>query len=162
LRGVFRPLFGPGAVALDIEDPIGVEMMCSDEGKVSQILRNLVSNAMKFTERGEVRVRAEAGPDMTVVFTVSDTGIGIAPENLGAIFDDFTQIESNVQRRVRGTGLGLPLTRKLARLLGGEVSVTSTLGQGSVFTVKLPLACPPGQEDAEPVSEANQMAARSG
>lgn len=149
LRGVFRPLFGAGPVALNIHEPVDVQLMYSDEGKISQILRNLVSNAMKFTERGEVCVRAVAGPDMTVIFSVADTGIGIAEEDLGAIFEDFTQIENAAQRRVRGTGLGLPLTRKLAQLLGGHVSVKSEVGAGSVFSVTLPLQCPepPGEHD---------------
>jgi len=147
LRGVFRPLFGGGTVSLNVEEPHDVAMMWSDEAKVTQILRNLVSNAMKFTEQGEVRVRAEAGPESTVIFTVADTGIGIAADHLAAIFDDFTQIDSPMQRRAHGTGLGLPLTRKLARLLGGEVSVTSELGAGSTFQVKLPLDCPEPEAD---------------
>jgi signal transduction histidine kinase len=100
----------------------------------------LLSNAVKFTEDGEISVRATVGPDgMTAVFTVADTGIGIAPEHLDTIFGDFAQIDSRIQRRVQGTGLGLPLTRKLARLLGGDVSVTSTPGAGSTFVVQIPI-----------------------
>ena len=90
----------------------------TDEGKVSQILRNLISNALKFTERGEVRVSA-AVTDARVrsSFTVADTGIGIAPEDQPRIFEEFTQLEHRLQRQVRGTGLGLPLSRRLAELL---------------------------------------------
>jgi signal transduction histidine kinase len=129
-------------VSLRVEDPVGFGMMHSDERKLAQVLRNLVSNAIKFTERGEVRVRAEAGPDATAVFTVTDSGIGIAPDNLGLIFEDFSQIDGPVQRRVRGTGLGLPLTRKLARLLGGDVSVSSEPNVGSTFVVTIPIRFP--------------------
>ena len=111
-------------------------------------MRNLVSNALKFTDRGEVRLRAAAGPTDAAVFTVSDTGIGIAAEHLGLIFDDFTQVDSGVQRRLKGTGLGLPLTRKLARLLGGDVAVTSEPGVGSTFTVTLPVRSAPTADDA--------------
>ena len=139
LRGVFRPLVRDGGVALLVEEPQGLDVIHSDERKLSQVLRNLVSNAVKFTERGEVRVRAEAGANGTAAFTVSDTGIGISRENLGLIFEDFSQIDGPVQRRVRGTGLGLPLTRKLARLLGGDVRVTSEPNVGSTFVVTIPI-----------------------
>jgi len=138
LRGMFRPLVADGNVALFVDEPHGFNMMHSDERKLSQVLRNLVSNAIKFTERGVVRVRAEAAADGTARFTVSDTGIGISPDNLGMIFEDFSQIDGPVQRRVRGTGLGLPLTRKLARLLGGDVTVSSEPNVGSTFTVVIP------------------------
>jgi signal transduction histidine kinase len=138
LRGMFRPLARNARVPLHVDDPVGLTVMFSDERKLSQVLRNLVSNAVKFTERGEVRLTAEPGPDGTAVFSVADTGIGIAPEHLDTIFQDFTQIDSGVQRRVRGTGLGLPLTRKLARLLGGDVTVRSEVNVGSTFVVTVP------------------------
>jgi len=160
LRGVFRPLFSAGAVTLEIDDPVDVHMMCSDEGKVTQILRNLVSNALKFTESGLVRVSAEAGLNTTVTFTVADTGIGIPADQIDAIFDDFTQVESAVQRRVHGTGLGLPLTRKLCRILGGDIKVTSHIGVGSTFAVTLPLNCPEQSSDAAE-SPDEQMAKES-
>ena len=142
LRGMFRPLVGDGRVTLRIDEPVDLSLMYSDERKLSQVLRNLVSNAIKFTEAGEVRVRAAAGADGTAVFTVSDTGIGIAAEHLGVIFEDFSQIDGPVQRRVRGTGLGLPLTRKLARLLGGDVTVESEPNVGSTFTMTVPVRLP--------------------
>ncbi len=143
LRGMFRPALVDGRIPLLVDDPTGgLGEMVTDERKLTQILRNLVSNAIKFTEQGQVHVQAEAGPDGTARFTVADTGIGIAPEHQDAIFHDFTQVESDVQRRVTGTGLGLPLTRKLARLLGGDVAVQSTPGVGSRFTVTLPVHCP--------------------
>jgi signal transduction histidine kinase len=139
VRGMFRPLVADGRVQLHVDEPVNLIMMSSDERKLSQILRNLVSNALKFTERGEVRLSAEARRDGLVAFTVADTGIGIEPEHLNTVFEDFTQIDSGVQRRVKGTGLGLPLTRKLARLLGGDVTVESEVGVGSTFIVTLPV-----------------------
>jgi len=139
LRGMFRPLVGDGDVTLRVEEAVGFDTMQTDERKLSQILRNLVSNAIKFTERGEVRVSAEASDHGTATFSVSDTGIGISREHLNVVFEDFSQIDGPVQRRVRGTGLGLPLTRKLARLLGGEVVVQSEVNVGSTFIMTIPV-----------------------
>ncbi|RUT09706.1 sensor histidine kinase [Dulcicalothrix desertica PCC 7102] len=142
LRGMLRPLLVQGAsVALIVEEPDAIPELYTDEGKVAQILRNFVSNALKFTEQGEVRVTA-VQTGYTVAFTVSDTGIGIAPADLERIFEDFVQIESPLQKQVKGTGLGLPLSRKLAELLGGSVSVTSNLGTGSTFTAFIPIVYP--------------------
>jgi CheY-like chemotaxis protein/two-component sensor histidine kinase len=139
LRGMLKPLLVNESVALVFDDPAAMPAMYSDEAKVSQILRNFVSNALKFTERGEVRVSVRRLADAdAVAFTVSDTGIGIAPEDQERIFHEFTQIDSALQRRVQGTGLGLPLCRKLAELLGGEVSVASTPGAGATFTAVIP------------------------
>jgi len=138
LRGMMRPLLPNEGVALVFENVANLPPLVSDEGKISQILRNFVSNAIKFTERGEVRVSAERGPDDTIVFSVRDTGIGIAPEHHELIFQEFMQIESPAQRRVKGTGLGLPLSRRLAELLGGRVAVESALGEGSTFRLILP------------------------
>ena len=98
------------------------------------------SNGLKFTERGEVRVSAlvrRRRPRM-VVFRVADTGIGIAAENQSIVFEEFGQVEHRLQRRARGTGLGLPLSRRLAELLGGTLTLQSESGAGSVFTVTLP------------------------
>jgi len=137
LRGMFRPLATNEEVALLIEDPPVPIPLYSDEQRISQVLRNFVSNALKFTMQGSVRVTAE-GDGERVRFTVADTGIGIAPEDRERVFQEFTQVDGPIQRRVRGTGLGLPLTRKLARVLGGEVLLDSTLGQGSRFTLVIP------------------------
>ena len=139
LRGMLRPLLLNQSVDLVFEDVSDIPRLYTDEGKVSQILRNFISNALKFTERGEIRVAASLGRTDEVLFSVSDTGIGIAPENLHLIFQDFAQVDHPIQRRVRGTGLGLPLSKKLANLLGGDVSVRSTLGAGSSFTLRIPL-----------------------
>ncbi len=139
LRGMLRPLLVGDAVSLVFDEPDGIPTIFSDEAKVSQILRNFVSNALKFTAHGEVRVSAEATAGGAVVFRVSDTGIGIAEDDLERIFHEFTQVDSPVQRRVKGTGLGLPLCRRLAELLGGSVAVESRVGVGSTFIASIPM-----------------------
>lgn len=138
LRGMFRPLITNTSVNLVLEDVSGLPGMQTDEGKVSQIMRNLISNALKFTERGEVRVSARLVEDDCLAFSVCDTGIGIAPEDQELIFAEFAQIDNAIQRQVLGTGLGLPLSRKLAEFLGGTLTVQSQPGQGSTFTATLP------------------------
>ncbi|MGA3399708.1 MAG: ATP-binding protein [Acetobacteraceae bacterium] len=139
LRGMLRPLLVGDAVTLVFDDPIDLPPLDTDEGKVSQILRNFISNAIKFTERGEVRVRATANAEAdTVTFSVRDTGIGIAPGDLDLIFQEFGQVSNPLQTRVKGTGLGLPLAKKLAELLGGRIAVESVPGHGSTFSVTLP------------------------
>lgn len=139
LRGMLRPLFLNQSVDLLFDDTSHLPRIYSDEGKISQILRNFISNALKFTEKGEVRVSAALAGDGQIEFTVSDTGIGIAQENLELIFRDFAQVDNPIQRRVKGTGLGLPLAKKLATILRGEVLVESTLNVGSKFTLRIPL-----------------------
>jgi signal transduction histidine kinase/CheY-like chemotaxis protein len=140
LRGMLRPLLVTDTVELVFEEPEGVPEMFNDENKVSQILRNFISNALKFTERGHVRVSATLAEDgESVVFAVTDTGIGIALEDREMVFEEFMQVPSALQRRVKGTGLGLPLCRKLATLMGGEVSLESAPGVGSTFYARVPL-----------------------
>ena len=152
LRGMLRPLLVNESVALVFEAPDDLPAMVTDESKVSQILRNFISNALKFTEHGEVRVRAAAAPDgHAVVFSVADTGIGIAKEDQDRIFEEFTQLEHPAQRKVRGTGLGLPLTRKLAELLGGRIELQSEPGVGSTFSATIPLVYPGAAPEAAPV-----------
>jgi signal transduction histidine kinase/CheY-like chemotaxis protein len=150
LRGMLRPLLVNQSVELVFEDVDHLPALYSDEGKVSQILRNFISNALKYTERGEVRVSAALGGDDDLVFSVADTGIGIAPQDHERIFQDFVQVDHPIQRRVKGTGLGLPLSRKLAALLGGSVSVESGLGEGSVFTLRIPIRLPSFEEPELP------------
>ncbi|MNE43699.1 Autoinducer 2 sensor kinase/phosphatase LuxQ [compost metagenome] len=147
LRGMFRPIVDTGAVDLIFEEPQGLPKMYTDDKKLAQILRNFISNALKFTTRGEVRVSAQLLGSDQVRFAVSDTGIGIAPELLGGLFEDFAQIDSPLQKRLRGTGLGLSLCKRFAALLGGEVGVESTPGSGSSFFVILPMAL--AQESAD-------------
>ena len=138
IRGIMRPLRQNEAVRLVIEDPPERSTLLTDEGKVAQILRNLVSNALKFTEQGEVRLWFSMAGGMAT-FAVSDTGIGIAPEDQQRIFQEFGQLDSPLQRRVKGTGLGLPLSRRLAELLGGTLTLESRPDEGSTFFLKLPL-----------------------
>jgi signal transduction histidine kinase/CheY-like chemotaxis protein len=137
LRGMMRPVVDDGDVELVFVSNPAVPTLETDEGKLSQILRNLVSNALKFTERGKVTIRARHDAGL-VSFAVEDTGIGIAPEHLDSIFEEFSQVESRMQGRVRGTGLGLSLSRRLAELLGGRIEVESRVGEGSTFTVTIP------------------------
>jgi signal transduction histidine kinase/DNA-binding response OmpR family regulator len=140
LRGMLRPLLVSNTVNLVFDEPNDVPLMQTDEGKVSQILRNFISNAIKFTERGEVRVSAALTADgRAVEFSVADTGIGIAQEDQSRIFEEFSQLDHPIQQQVKGTGLGLPLCRKLAQLLGGSVQVSSRPGYGSTFTATVPV-----------------------
>jgi signal transduction histidine kinase len=116
--------------------PVTIE---SDVGKVRQILVNLLGNAVKYTDRGrvELSVREEGG---RAVFRVRDTGIGIRPEHLDRIFEPFWRVEQKITRRVGGSGLGLSVSRRLARLLGGDVAAESVFGEGATFTLRLPLS----------------------
>ncbi|MEE1865392.1 MULTISPECIES: sensor histidine kinase [Pseudomonas] len=140
LRGMFRPIVDTSAVDLIFEEPVGLPRLFTDDKKLAQILRNFISNALKFTTQGEVRVSAQLLDNERVRFAVTDSGIGIAPELHGALFEDFSQVDSPLQKRFRGTGLGLSLCKRFAGLLGGEVGVQSTPGNGSTFFVIIPLA----------------------
>ncbi|BBP71344.1 two-component system sensor protein [Pseudomonas sp. Seg1] len=140
LRGMFRPIVDATAVDLIFEEPVGLPRLYTDDKKLAQILRNFISNSLKFTTRGEVRVSARLEGADKVRFAVSDTGIGIAAELHGALFEDFSQVDSPLQKRLRGTGLGLSLCKRFAALLGGEVGMDSAPGVGSTFFVIIPLA----------------------
>ena len=174
LRGTLAPLAGPGEVELRIPEPPPLPPLVSDQLRFSQILRNFVSNALKFTEHGSVTVEARVADaseippharlgDRTaqvgetgefVIVEVRDTGVGIAREDQERIFEEFVQVEGPLQARVKGTGLGLPLARRLAQLLGGAVWVTSRPGHGSTFAVALPVrAIPASVEAGEVVGE---------
>jgi len=139
LRGMFKPVLTNPDVTLVFEEPHDIPKLYTDDRKLSQILRNFISNALKFTPRGEVRVSARIETAGMITFSVADTGIGIAPEFHETVFQDFSQLHSALQRRLRGTGLGLSLSNKLAKLLGGSVHLQSEPGKGSVFSVTLPL-----------------------
>ena len=153
LRGMLRPLLATARVDLLFDKPAIALHMYSDEAKLSQILRNFISNALKFTEIGHVRVSATALGDQ-VRFDVEDTGIGIAEQYQQLIFEEFSQVEHRLQQRVKGTGLGLPLCRKLASLLDGSVALRSTPGKGSTFSVTLPLQFK-ARQDAEGAMESD-------
>jgi signal transduction histidine kinase len=139
LRGMLGPLFTGKDVQLIFEIEAGIDILHTDEAKVSQILRNFISNALKFTKQGRVTVSATrefaAGG---VRLAVADTGIGIASHDLDVIFEEFTQIENRLQQFAKGTGLGLPLCRQLANLLAARIEVCSAIGEGSTFSLVLP------------------------
>jgi signal transduction histidine kinase len=138
IRALMRPLAVNDAVSLIFDDPPPGIILETDESKLGQILRNMISNALKFTEAGEVRVSAQRRWNGSLCFSVADTGIGIAAADLEKIFQEFAQVHNPLQKNVRGTGLGLPLSRKLASLLGGTLDATSTPGVGSTFSLILP------------------------
>jgi signal transduction histidine kinase len=142
LRGMFKPILANSEVALVFEEIEAMPKLYSDDRKLAQILRNFVSNALKFTRTGTVMVGARVLGE-EIEFSVTDSGVGIAPEHLGTLFNDFVQIDTRLQRRLRGTGLGLSLSRKFAELLGGRVGVESELGKGSRFWVAIPIRFTP-------------------
>jgi CheY-like chemotaxis protein/anti-sigma regulatory factor (Ser/Thr protein kinase) len=150
LRGTMMSLVTKPDLTLTVVDPVDLPMLHSDAVLLTQILRNLVTNGLKFTERGEVRLSARidrAGE--TVELEVSDTGPGIAPAEQERVFEEFYQIRSHAQPSVKGTGLGLPYARRLAGLLGGALSLSSVVGEGSTFTVTLPIRPAAAQESAD-------------
>jgi signal transduction histidine kinase/DNA-binding response OmpR family regulator len=154
LRGILRPLLLNQSLSVVFEEPGELPVLYTDESKLSQILRNLISNALKFTERGEVRITAAPGPaEGTIAFAVADTGIGIAPEDRERIFEEFTQVEHRLQRDAKGTGLGLPLSKRLAELLGGCIELASEPGVGSTFTVVIPARYQEPAPDASAAAE---------
>jgi signal transduction histidine kinase len=124
-------------------DPNLPPQLLGDEKRLQQIVTNLLSNAFKFTRQGEVRLRAHANFSAQMwTISVSDTGEGIPPEAIDTIFEKYQQIKSDMQRGVTGTGLGLPITRDLVELMGGMITVRSTVGAGSIFTISLPIVVP--------------------
>jgi signal transduction histidine kinase len=114
-----------------------IRLIKSDRRRVEQILLNLISNAVKFTEQGFVRLNC-VGHENKIIIAVQDSGIGIKAEDMDILFNAFRQIESGITRKYDGTGLGLAISRKLANLLGGEITVESVWGQGSTFSLILP------------------------
>ncbi|WP_137189740.1 sensor histidine kinase [Stenotrophomonas rhizophila] len=138
LRGMFRPLVEGDQLDLLFEDPPALPMLYTDDKKLAQILRNFISNALKFTPNGQVVVSARMQGEDSVRFSVRDTGIGIPADLQSTLFEDFVQVDTPLQKRLRGTGLGLSLCKRFAELLGGHVGVDSVVGEGSDFYVVLP------------------------
>jgi len=137
---VIAPLALRGGNQLVVEDGYEIDLF-QDRTRLRQVLFNLLSNACKFTHGGTVRLRVvgeEVGPIRWVCFEISDTGIGMTPEQLARVFDPFTQADASTTRRYGGTGLGLSLTKNLCAVMGGNLLVQSTLGEGSIFTIRLP------------------------
>ncbi|HEY5090755.1 MAG TPA: response regulator, partial [Polyangia bacterium] len=145
-RRFFEPLAADKGLGLVVEIAPGLpETISTDRRRVEQILNNLLGNAIKFTQTGEIALRigpAALRPDRAVAFAVSDTGVGVAPEHRQRIFAPFEQVDGAIDRRYGGTGLGLSISRELANLLGGDLQLESTLGQGSTFVCTLPFEAP--------------------
>jgi signal transduction histidine kinase/HAMP domain-containing protein/CheY-like chemotaxis protein len=178
LENTFRPLTGDKALEFRVSTgPDLPAELVNDEQRLRQVLRNLLSNAVKFTETGSVELRVEMvppdavprvlqGQEKVLAFRVEDTGIGIAEEHLDSIFGAFQQADGTTSRRYGGTGLGLSISRQIARLLGGVIQAESTLGQGSSFTLLLPVrssavpapASAPASASAEQTDESAQTA----
>lgn len=139
LNNTFQPLAAQKALQLSVDVQEGVvSYIYTDQQRLEQILKNLLANAIKFTERGHVEMTVSSQPGGGVVFTISDTGIGIAAEQIERIFEAFHQGDGSINRRFGGTGLGLSISRQLTELLGGTINVTSAPGKGSVFTLTIP------------------------
>ncbi|MBE2315661.1 HAMP domain-containing protein [Solirubrobacter sp. CPCC 204708] len=150
LERSFQPVAEEKGLELVIEAAADLPVVISDDQRVAQVLRNLLANAVKFTERGSVKLTLEpAREPYAVAFTVTDTGIGIPQDKLMLIFEAFQQADGTTSRRFGGTGLGLSISREIARLLGGEVRVSSTEGEGSSFTLFLPAELPAIAEPVE-------------
>jgi GAF domain-containing protein/CheY-like chemotaxis protein len=142
IAAVIQPLAAKNGNRLDVQCPAGVGTMHADLTKVRQALFNLLSNACKFTERGTIALtvaRDSREDGDWLQFAVSDTGIGMTPEQLGKLFEAFTQADAATTRRYGGTGLGLALSRRLCRMMGGDVTAESEAGRGSTFTIRLPV-----------------------
>jgi signal transduction histidine kinase len=138
-------------VALRVSEPEAATVMVSDRRKIAKLLAALLSNAYKFTQTGEIRVSVEVRNDRAV-YRVQDTGIGIPGEMQQLVFDEFRQVDGSSTRRFGGSGLGLSLARRLARLLGGEIFVESSPGEGSTFRVELPLQYRDAEQAPPPLS----------
>ncbi|OZI52171.1 response regulator [Bordetella genomosp. 5] len=157
-----RPIAEEKGVALTLEiDPGVPARMDTDAGRLGQVIKNLLSNALKFTEQGSIHLRVTRTPQGMLSFAVQDTGIGIAQDQQQLIFEAFRQADGSTHRKYGGTGLGLSISRDLAALLGGSISVSSAPGQGSVFTLVLPVSIE-GGADVRPgtTSSADFRAAR--
>jgi len=149
-----QPLATKNGNTIEVCLPEGVGTVVGDQTRVRQVLLNLVGNAAKFTEQGRVRIEvcryaSEEGAEL--VFRVSDTGIGMTSDQLSLLFGEFMQVDSSTTRRFGGSGLGLAISRRLCRLMGGDIMVESEQGRGSTFTVTLPGTAhvPPEREPCE-------------
>jgi signal transduction histidine kinase len=138
VAGFLEPLVDGSKVRLCVSAEPDLPTVVTDRGKLRQIVLNLLSNAIKYTDEGSIDLRARAADDRLRI-QVQDTGIGIPPEELAKIFDEFHRPDSAHARLRRGTGLGLSISQRLARLLGGDVTAESVLGLGSTFTLDLPI-----------------------
>ena len=140
-----RPLVEKRANRLEVQAPEGLGTMHGDKTRLRQVLLNLLSNASKFTEAGTITLAVQRDA-ADLVFRVADTGIGMTPEQLGRLFEAFSQADATISGKYGGTGLGLTISRLFCRMMGGDVTVQSAPGAGSTFTVRLPAASPTAQE----------------
>jgi len=138
VAGTVKPLVSKNGNTLLVDCPADLGMMNADQTKLRQTLFNLLSNACKFTNEGMIMLVARRG-DEAVSFQVRDTGIGMSPDELGRLFEAFSQADASTTRKYGGTGLGLAISRKFCRLMGGDLTVQSTSGAGSIFTALLPI-----------------------
>ena len=154
IQATFRPLTAEKGLEFDVSvDASAPAELVTDRQRLRQVLGNLLSNAVKFTERGRVTLRVSADPatdNSFAAFSVTDTGIGIAPENLAVIFGAFQQGDGTLSRRYGGTGLGLSIANEVSALLGGTITPSSDLGQGSTFTLSVPARLPAGPVPQSP------------
>ena len=151
-----KPLIEKNANTLQLHCADGLGQMRSDVTKLRQMLFNLFSNASKFTERGTITLRVDresVNGTQWVSFSVSDTGIGMTPEQTSKLFQAFTQADSSTTRKYGGTGLGLAISQKFCRLMGGEITIESAQGQGSTFRVRLPVSVVESKDDVLPRSQ---------
>ncbi|MCX6132933.1 MAG: response regulator [Ignavibacteriales bacterium] len=139
---IVEPLIQSKRLTLTQEVQPGLPALSTDIVKVRQIMVNLLSNASKFTEKGGITIKVAQQENGMVSFGVKDSGIGIAPKDFGRVFEEFQQVDSSNTRKYKGTGLGLPIARKLARMLGGDLTVESELGHGSTFILTIPAKIP--------------------
>ncbi|MCH8199784.1 MAG: PAS domain S-box protein [Chloroflexi bacterium] len=153
----FEPMARDAELELRVSVEAAPEHMVADRRAFRQVLTNLISNAIKFTEEGYVEVRASEAEGHLII-EVEDTGIGIAREQLGRVFEEFSQLDSGASRRSGGTGLGLAITRRLVELQGGTCSVESEVGRGSTFTVRLPVGPPAPTGTSDPESRSTERA----
>ena len=157
VEATVQPLVAKKANRLEVECPADIGTMRADQTKVRQVLFNLISNAAKFTEKGVVRLsvmREDVKREKAlltvegdnhasrITFHVSDTGIGMTPEQLGRLFQAFSQADNSTSRKYGGTGLGLAISKKFCQMMGGDLTVASEYGTGSTFTVSLPVVAP--------------------
>jgi signal transduction histidine kinase len=140
VEATVQPLVAKNGNRLEVDCPAGLGAMRADQTKVRQTLFNLLSNASKFTEKGTIRLDVNrTTPPEQMVFRVSDTGIGMTPEQLGKLFQAFSQADASTSKKYGGTGLGLAISKKFCQTMGGDLTVRSELGRGSTFTVTLPV-----------------------
>src|SRR6185503_6672403 len=140
VEAIVQPLVEKNGNELVVSCADGIGSMQADQTKVRQALFNLLSNAAKFTANGTITLTVRREPGDSLTFAVADTGIGMTEEQLGRLFEAFSQAEASTRSKYGGTGLGLAISRHFCRLMGGDLTVESMYGEGSTFTVRLPIA----------------------